>query len=95
MEFEALNFIAYELSNDGKVLSGSGYQYILVGYPFGVSDLSFEGGNLNGNFEGYLFNSPIIEDTLTTLPVYVQTGSLAFNWINKKHPDFYIRAFLR
>jgi len=29
MEFEALNFIAYELSNDGKVLSGSGCQYIL------------------------------------------------------------------
>lgn len=74
MEFEALNFIAYELSNDGKVLSGSGCQYILDGYPFGVSDLSFEGDKRKGNFENYLFNSPIIEDTLTTPPVYVQNG---------------------
>ena len=58
---------------------GTGYHNIIEGYKFEVYNLTFENLHLKGNFEGYLFYSPILSDTLTNDPVYLEGGTFNIN----------------
>lgn len=79
LEFKAVEFVVYEPAKNGTGLDGTGYQYVLDGYKFEVSDLAMENTYLKGRFKGHLFYSPIEADTLTKGPVYIENGAFHVN----------------
>lgn len=74
-KFYSTEFISYEKSKNGGVgLDGTSYQYEIEGFPFEISNLLYERDSLKGNFNGYLFYTNSLKDTITASPAYLKNG---------------------
>lgn len=75
LNFHEADFTAFKLANNGTTLQGLGYHYIFDDREFKIFDLKYNSVKLEGKFQGYLYHSPIPEDTIKFPPVHLENGN--------------------
>jgi len=74
--FNEIEFIPYEYSKSkGVIMVASVYNKLIDGYPFQLTNFSYDNKlNVKGNFEGTLFFTDSLADTLSAPPVRLTNG---------------------